>query len=135
MERYRESDETPGLSDDVLSNLRSQLEIFYHRPFDLTGLKTGVSFGDDPIVLEDKTRGFIARCEICHRPALMEIYNCYNRDRAVDWLGLGSGDIYKNEIPENYANRVLISEHASSSCKWNYAKSSRTGEKVLIHSL
>lgn len=140
MREYERSEPKPGLGSKVLADLRAELKLFHDRPLDLSGLEPGVSFGDDPLILDDaagETRAYFARCESCELPALVEIRTSYSSfsadfDRSVDWSS--PRDSFNSSLPENSLGRILARNHEQSGCGHRTARSSRTGERLPIGS-
>lgn len=134
MERYRNSEPKPGLGTKPLAELRKELKTYFSRPFDLSGLEPGVSFGDEPVILDRRydegIRGYVARCESCDRPAFMEVICSYPREGRIDWAS--SKDTFTSKLPEQDASKILLRDHQQSGCSWKFARSSRTGEQIRI---
>lgn len=144
MELYKQIKPVPGLSLKQIESVRIAFGFFLRDPkaLNLTCLRPGLSFGDDPLILENREgRAYLFRCELCAQPLGFEIVRDLSYSDSVDWT---KPDLYRNSTIENQVNsRILDYAHGGSSllkpsapepdpCRGTHYISTRTGERRPI---
>lgn len=129
MDEYRTVPLIPELGYSTVEKVEQSLRLFYPETSILIRnlLRGGVSFGDDPVdLIYDRERGYVARCESCHRAVLIELVS--NSMRA-DWI---SEVLYRNKSYESYPRKILALAHGKTGCEGTHSVSSRTGAREPI---
>lgn len=113
----------PGLDSYELNRVRSALEIFYPKGFDLSCIQAGLSLGDEPVILDSgDARAYVVRCDRCEYPMLMEIIRRPFSD------GLWTDPLAtRRHVTEERVNSALSHFHRETGCSNSYGISSRTG--------
>ena len=130
MELYRKAVPAPSHSEPVISFVLRELRSLGITELD--GLRGGISFGDEPIILKDSdSRGFYARCRSCGMVIGLELVTDligFSGGRSPDWK---DPDIYRSTIYEYSVNRKLSQSHLATGCEGIEAESSRTGKPFV----
>lgn len=128
---YRAARPLSGLSEEEVDRVRDELYLYdlSASECDLSGLRPGVSFGDEPVKLSALRRIFYGRCELCRSVATVEVIDARAYiDGPISWKKIAKMERYRNRILEGSFNRVLGEIHDSHGCEGTRTVSSRTGE-------
>lgn len=132
MAEYMGSKPRPGIEDPQLSEIQRILGHYYHQgPVDVAGLKPGISFGDDPLKLDQRSRGFIGRCERCDQIVALEaVADLSISGGLLNWTD--DSRIYRNIYAEGSLRETFRAIHWA--CDGKFYLSSRTGMSTPISS-
>jgi len=130
LELYKSAPVKEGLSSSQLHTVKAEFNTFYKSSYaEYSGLLLrGISFGDDPLVFDRTSRGYILRCEICSRIAAIEMVSNYH----IDNRGWNDPTLSRSTVVENRVNKPLKRFHSESGCGGKTAANPRTGESTPI---
>lgn len=132
MAEYMGSKPRPGIEEPQLSEIQRILGHYYHQgAVDVAGLKPGISFGDDPLKLDQRSRGFIGRCERCDQIVALEaVADLSISGGLLNWTD--ESKIYRNIYAEGSLRETFRAIHWA--CDGKFYLSSRTGMSAPISS-
>jgi len=132
---YRRARPLGGLSEAEVDLVRDELRLYdlSASDCDLSGLRSGVSFGDEPVTLDPLRRLFYSRCELCRSVVAMEVIDARAYiDGPLSWTKLAKLERYRNRILEGSFSRVLKEIHDGNGCGGTRMVSSRTGNTLPL---